>query len=104
MRDRGTAAVSLHTGVLMASLLGRPADAARLSGAFENLCGRYGVRPPASLERFIGEMDVVGRVRAALTPETFAAAVEQGRRMSLDEAVALIAELGDVAQASSPPG
>lgn len=103
MRDRGTATISLTTGVLMASMLGRPEEAARLSGAFEGLCQRYGVRPPASLERFIGEMDALATVRDALTPEAFAAAVEHGRRMTLDEAVALVAELGDMASGGQPP-
>jgi predicted ATPase/class 3 adenylate cyclase len=100
MRDLGTSTISLHIGVLMASMLGRTEDAARLSGAFESLCQRYGVRPPASLERFIGDLDPLGPARASLSPEAFAAAVEEGRHLSLDEAVALIVELGDAARAA----
>jgi hypothetical protein len=104
MRDLGTSAISLHVGVLMASMLRRPEEAARLSGAFEGLCERYGVRPPASLETFIGDIDPVGSARVELGPEAFAEAFERGRQMSLDEAVALIVELGDMAdQAAAPP-
>lgn len=105
MRDRGSTAISLHNGVLMASMLGRYQEAARLSGAFEGLCQRFGVRPPASLERFIGGMDAIGPAREALPPDVFRAAVDDGRRMSLDDAVALIAALGDVAAGvADPPG
>jgi tetratricopeptide (TPR) repeat protein len=94
MRDLGTTAISLHVGVLMASMLGAFQDAARLSGAFDALCQRYGVRPPASLETFIGDIDPLGSAREQLGAEAFAAALERGRQMSLDEAVALIVELG----------
>ncbi|MET0773820.1 MAG: hypothetical protein ABWZ82_12100, partial [Candidatus Limnocylindrales bacterium] len=104
MRDLGTATISLNVGVLIASMLGRLEDAARLSGAFESLCERYGVRPPGRLASFIGGIDPVAAARAAMPAEAFAAAVETGRRMSLDEAVALIVELGDMAdQAAGPP-
>lgn len=103
MRDVGTATISLHVGVLMAAILGRAEDGARLAGAFGALCERYGVRPPVRLERFIGEQDPLGAVRAALSPAEFATAVEQGRRMSLDEAVALIVEMGDAVE-RSPEG
>jgi hypothetical protein len=103
MRDLGTTTISLHVGVLIAAMLGRAEDAARLWGAFHSLCERYGVRPPASLERFIGDMDPVGVARAALAPEDFDAAVEEGRHLTLDDAVALIVELGDMADQASPP-
>jgi hypothetical protein len=104
MRDLGTTTISLHVGVLVAATVGRPEDAARLWGAFQSLCQRYGVRPPASLERFIGDMDPLALARAALSPEDFDAAVEEGRQMTLDDAVALIVELGDMAdQAVSLP-
>lgn len=103
MRDLGTAAISLHVGVLIASMVGRPEDVARLRGAFEGVCERYAVRPPASLERFVGDIDPIGPARERLGPEAFAAAVERGRAMSLDDAVALIVELGDLADEAGPP-
>ena len=92
--DLGTTTISLHVGVLMAATMGQHEAAARLSGAFEALSERYGVRPPAALGRFIESVDPFALARDALAPEAYAAATEAGRRMSLDDAVALIRELG----------
>jgi hypothetical protein len=39
-----------------------------------------------------------------LPPEVYAAAYERGRRLSLDEAVAKVAELGEVAVVALAPG
>ena len=69
--------------------------AALLTGAFEGLCERYGRRPPAALEQFPQGRDPFPAAHAALGDEDFQAAVARGRRMWLDEAVALIVELGD---------
>ena len=66
MRDIGTTTISLHVGVLMAGMLGRYEDAAVINGAFDALCERYGVRPPAALERFIGTSDPFVATREAL--------------------------------------
>ena len=77
MRDLATTTISLHSGV----------------------------RPPAALTTFIKVTDPVGATRQARSPETYAAAYERGARMSLDEAVARVAELGDVAAGGmAPPG
>jgi predicted ATPase/class 3 adenylate cyclase len=104
MRDLGSSAISLHVGVLIASVLGHLEDAARLWGAFGSLCDRYGVQPPASLEKFIGDIDPLGPARERLGSEAFAAAVEVGRQMSLDDAVALIVNMSDLAdQAGAAP-
>ena len=62
-------------------------DAAELTGAFEALCERYGVRPPAALERFLEGQDPFAVTRAALPPDVYEAAYERGRRLTLDEAV-----------------
>jgi hypothetical protein len=97
-RDLGTTTISLTTSVLLAVILGRYDAAARLTGAFEAASERYGVRPPASLGRFIGETDPERIARQALSQERWDAEVEAGRRMSLGEAVDLVVELaGDVA-------
>jgi predicted ATPase/class 3 adenylate cyclase len=104
MRDLGTTTISLHVGVLLGSMIGRFEDAARIRGAFEALCDRYGVRPPAALELFVGNLNPLEQTREVLGPEGYAAAYEAGRRMSLDEAVALIVELGDVVSAGGPAG
>ena len=97
MRDLGTATISLHVGVLMATMVGRFDDALRLQGAFDALCQQYGVRPPAALERFIAGVDPFGEAVAAMPTATAAAAREAGRQMTLDEAVALVVEIGDEA-------
>jgi hypothetical protein len=69
-----------------------PADAATLFGAFEQLCAVHGVRPPAGLDRMIYSRNPMLQLREQLSPEAFAAATERGKRLSLDEAVALAVE------------
>ena len=49
MRDLGTTTISLHIGVLLGALTGQFEEAAEIHGAFDALCERYGVRPPAAL-------------------------------------------------------
>ena len=66
MRDIGTTTVSLHIGVLMAAMLGRSEEGAEINGAFDALCERYGVRPPASLDRFIEVQDPFEAIRSQL--------------------------------------
>ena len=53
MRDIATTTISLHIGVLAATMVGRFEDAAELIGAFDAACERYGVRPPAALDPFM---------------------------------------------------
>ena len=92
--DLGTTTISLHIGVLMAAFIGRSEDAARLTGAFDALSERYGVRPPAALGRFIDRIDPFAMAREGLSPEAYAAAYEAGRRMTLEEAVELVRVVG----------
>jgi hypothetical protein len=92
-RDIGATTISLHVGVLIAVIVGRPDVAARLSGAFDALCDRYGVRPPAALERFIGTQDPFGMAKAALPPDHFATEYALGQRMTIREAVDLVVEI-----------
>ena len=98
MRDIATTTISLHVGVLAAATAGRHEDAAELIGAFDASCERYGVRPPAGLDRFVGSSSPFTRIRDALPPDVYEAAYERGRRLSLDEAVAKVAEIGAAAQ------
>ncbi|HYH93155.1 MAG TPA: hypothetical protein VD763_08355 [Candidatus Saccharimonadales bacterium] len=102
MRDLGTTTISLHVGVLVATMIGRFEDASEVMGAFEASCERYGVRPPQALSSFIEVNDPFEATRAALTPEVYEAAFERGHRMSLDEAVAKVVELGEVAETLMP--
>jgi hypothetical protein len=95
IRDLASTTISLPVGALMALTSGRPQDAATIMGAFEALCERYGVRPPVGLARIIGVAAPLEQARAALDPDEFAAAFERGRRMTLAEAMELIAEVGD---------
>ena len=92
--DLGTTTISLHVGVLMAAMIGRFEEAARLTGAFDGLSERYGVRPPAAFSRFIDWVDPFAMARDGLSPDAYAAAYEAGRRMTLEEAVALVKEVG----------
>jgi predicted ATPase/class 3 adenylate cyclase len=62
---------------------GMPEEAATIHSAFEALCQRYGVRPPAYFEE-LGP-DVRGRREIDLNG--YPAAVERGASMSLEEAV-----------------
>jgi hypothetical protein len=87
--DLATATISLHIGVLVAMMFGRAEAAARLTGAFDAGCERYGVRPPAGLERFLKVTDPFGLARHALSPATWDLAYGAGRRMTLGEAVDL---------------
>ena len=90
MRDLGTTTVSMHVGVLIALISGRPEVAARLTGVFDAASERYGVKPPAALERFLGVQDPFQAAREALTPERWEIEYAVGRRMSLGEAVDIV--------------
>jgi hypothetical protein len=85
-------------------MAGRFEDAAELIGAFEASCERYGVRPPSALNRFIATKDPFAATREALPPDVFAAAMERGRRLDLNEAVAKVAELGEAAAIATGSG
>jgi tetratricopeptide (TPR) repeat protein len=99
MRDLGTTTISLHIGVLLAALTGHFEEAAEIHGAFDALCDRYGVRPPQSLSRFVGGNDPFLLTKQNLDADAWAEAYARGRQLTLDEAVAMIVELGDEAEA-----
>jgi predicted ATPase/class 3 adenylate cyclase len=101
IRDFASTAISLPVGARMALASGRPRDAATVMGAFEGLCERFGVRPPLGLSSIISDAEPLERTRAVLDDAALADAVERGRRMSLAEAMELIADLGD--EVSTPP-
>jgi hypothetical protein len=101
IRDVASTTISLPVGALMALAAGRPQEAAVIMGAFEALCERYGVRPPLGLGSFIRNAEPLEHARAALDPDEFDAAFERGRRMTLAEAMELIADLGDAVNAPS---
>ncbi len=93
LRDTTTATISLATCASIALEGGRAEEAAVLLGAFDNLCEVYGVKPPAGILHVITGANIEQRAREALEPEEYAQATERGRRLTLDEAVALVIEL-----------
>ena len=97
-RDFGSTAITLTTAVLVAVIVGRFDVAARLAGAFEAASERYGIRPPAALDRFIGDMNPIGIAREALSQERWDMEFEAGRRLWLGQAVDLLSEI-----AAPPP-
>jgi hypothetical protein len=68
-------------------------EAARLTGAFDASCERYGVRPPAGLERFLRAQNPFRMAREALSKEQFDSEYEAGRRMTIGQAIELLTEL-----------
>ena len=92
-RDLGSTTIALTTAVLLAVMIGRYDAAARLAGAFEAAAERYGIRPPAALDRFIGDMNPIGIAREALGQERWDIEFEAGRRLSLGQAVDLLSEI-----------
>jgi hypothetical protein len=102
MRDAANTTIGMQEGIVIARALDRPDVAALLTGAFEGLCERHGVRPPGDMQRFLQGQDPFPAAHAALGDEDFQAAVARGRRMSLDEAMAVIVELGDSVVPATP--
>jgi hypothetical protein len=72
-----------------------PEPAATILGAYETLSRRFGVRPPPGLATAIERGDTPARCRAALEPSAFDAALDRGRVMGPDEAVAFVFEQVD---------
>ena len=79
-------------------------DAAALLAAGKHLRELYGIKTPMGLERLIAQYVPRAQVRERLDPERLAEASERGRRMSLDEAVAMIVRIQDEAEAGPVPG
>ena len=80
---------------MIATILDRPDAAATFMAAFESLCDRYGVRPPAYMPRFLGDQAPIAAVHEPLTDQELEAASERGRQMSLDDAISLLVEIGE---------
>jgi hypothetical protein len=87
--------IQLPATAIMALEADRPDDAAALLGAAEALGLRYGVHRPGGLERLIARGNPEARVLAAIGQERVDAAKALGRRMTLDEAAALVGRIAD---------
>jgi predicted ATPase/class 3 adenylate cyclase len=95
LRDVVGTAIALPTAALVALHVGLAVEAAVIMGAFEGLCERYGARPPLGLATLIEQADPLERVAGILPPDELAAALDRGRRMTLDEAMDLVVRIGD---------
>jgi len=99
MRDVAGATIALPVAAIVAIEIGLTEEAARIMGAFEGLCERYGVRPPIGLAQMIKQTDPRLRLEGLLDPATLAAALDRGRRMTIDEAMDLVVRIGDAVPA-----
>ena len=97
MRDIASLTINLPAAAVHALAARGPETAATLLGAFESLRQLYGIEPPAGMSFLIETRKPIERARDALGNEAFDAALERGRRMSLDEALDLIAGVSDPA-------
>jgi hypothetical protein len=82
--------MNMPIGAIAAIERGRPEAAAMIMGAYETMSRKYAIRPPLALGRIFNEYAALERARAELDPLAYAAALERGRQMSLEEATALI--------------
>ena len=71
-------------------------------GAFEGLCDRYGVRPPMPLQQIVNSRRPRERLSEDLSPHELERLIDRGKRMSLDEAVALIVRMADELDRAAP--
>ena len=95
MRDLATTTISLHTGMLLGVMAGRYEEAALVAGAFDASCERFGVRPPADLERFIQGIYPYETIRASLGAEAYEAVYGRGAALGLTEAVQHVLALAE---------
>ncbi len=102
MRDLATTTISLHTGMILGVMAGRFEEAALIAGAFDAACERFGVRPPADLERFIQGVYPHETIRAAIGPERYDAAYARGMTLGLEEAVDHILLIADAVAGGAP--
>ena len=94
MRDIASATISLPA-LSVYALSARGAEvAAAIMGAFESLTQMYGVEPPGGLNFLIATQQPHDRARQLLGDEAFEVAFERGRRMTLEEAIDLVVEVG----------
>ena len=95
LRDVAGSSIALPIAAVVGLEVGMIEDAAVIMGAFEGLCERYGVRPPLGLEQLLRTTDPTVRLQSLLDPETLTAALDRGRRMTIDEAMDLVVHIGE---------
>jgi hypothetical protein len=72
--------------------MGEPLGGATIRGALDTAFERLGIRPPSSYED-LGGTDPIPAIIGILGQEVYDEAVARGRRLSLDETVALFEEM-----------
>ena len=97
LRDVTSTTIAIPLAALLATLAGRPQDAALLLGAHDHLQELYGVRAPMGLAQLLGPHDPEVNARAAMGDEVYGAAFERGREMTLDQAVTLAVKVQEEA-------
>jgi hypothetical protein len=85
MGDVASTTIGLRGAAIYATVAGLAEEAAVLAGAFEALCVRYGVRPPAFFEEISAPS--AGPEALRIRTEDFPEATARGAQMSLDEIV-----------------
>jgi predicted ATPase/class 3 adenylate cyclase len=93
LRDVTSATLAMPLAAMMAVEAQRPADAARVLGAFDHFGELYGVRAPIGLTELLDRSDPHGIAQQMLGPEGYHQAFGEGRQMTLAEAVALAAQV-----------
>jgi class 3 adenylate cyclase len=83
-----------HLGLIRRSVDAH-GGAAVMTGAFEGLSERHGFRVPTPLQQIINTREPRVRLAEGLDAARLATLLEQGRRLSLDEAVAYTVEMAD---------
>ncbi|MGH2401954.1 MAG: hypothetical protein ACRDE6_04525, partial [Candidatus Limnocylindria bacterium] len=82
MGDVATVTIGLRAAGLVVGQLGMPREAITILAAFEALCARYGVRPPAFIEEITPGADI-----PTIDLDDDLEAAARGAAMSFDEAV-----------------
>ena len=93
VKERTEAALGMQFLVMAASQTGQADLGAVIHGAIQTAVDELGISSPASYQRMVGE-DPIPSIMADLGADAFAAAVERGRRLSLEGALDLIDEVG----------
>jgi predicted ATPase/class 3 adenylate cyclase len=93
MRDIASMTIGLPALSVYALTACGPEVAASIMGAFETLTQMYGIEPPGGLNFLITTQQPLDRARQELGDEAFEVAFERGRRLTLEEAIDLVAEV-----------
>jgi tetratricopeptide (TPR) repeat protein len=104
IRDIATTTIALADSAILLLDFNRNQEAATLMGAYHQLCDLHGVQPPAGIGQIILWSRVEERSIEALSSGDYAAAMQRGRAMSLDDAVAFVMAIGEEILRELPEG